>query len=125
MGVYVEEEWRYRRRSNTTFSHKINQKRTGNTSSVIKGRREVIIKFTEGAKSRAGIREAIKYISRKYELALYDSDGIYQRNKEDIEDTIFRMQVNADLPSGYGIELTKSLVFSPPKVAGISQDDAI
>ncbi|WP_017443570.1 MobP1 family relaxase [Rickettsia gravesii] len=136
MGVYVEEEWQYKKVGNTvqkisfksrksTFTYKINQKRKGNTSSGKKGSREVIIKFTEGAKSRAGIREAIKYISRKYELALYDSDGIDQRSKEDIEGTILRMQMNADLPEEYGVELTKSLVFSPPRIAGIAQEDAI
>ncbi|WP_341763573.1 MobP1 family relaxase [Candidatus Tisiphia endosymbiont of Beris chalybata] len=136
MGVYVEEEWRYKRRDSivqkksfksrkSAFVHKINQKRKGNTSSGKKGSREVIIKFTEGAKSRAGIREAIKYISGKYALELYDSDGIYHRSKEDIEDTILRMQLNADLPEEYGIELTKSLVFSPPRIAGISQEYAI
>ena len=136
MGVYVEEKWRYKKGDHSSqkttfksrrsaFAHKINQKRKGNTSSDKKGSREVIIKFTEGAKSRAGIREAIKYISRKYELVLYDSDSIYQRSKEDIEGTILRMQMNVDLPDEYGIELTKSLVFSPPKVAGISQEDAM
>ena len=129
MGVYVEEEWRYKRKSEraskSAFAYKINQKRKSNTSSGKKGSKEVIIKFTKGAKSRAGIREAIKYISGKYELGLYDADGIYQRSKEDIEDTILRMQMNVDLPEEYGLELTKSLVFSPPRVAGISQEDAI
>ncbi len=33
--------------------------------------------------------------------------------------------MNADLPEEYGVELTKSLVFSPPRVAGISQEDAM
>ncbi len=67
MGVHVEEEWRYKRKSEraskSAFAHKINKIRKGNTSSGKKASREVIIKFTEGAKSRAGIREAIKLLA--------------------------------------------------------------
>ena len=133
MGVYVEEEWRYRRKSEraskSAFAYKINQKRKSNTKSKTRsekrGSREVIIKFTKGAKSRTGIRNAIKYISRDYKLELYDADGLFQRSKEDIEDTIWRMQMNASLPKKEGIELTKSLMFSPPRIAVISQEDAL
>lgn len=132
MGVHVEEEWRYKRKSEraskSAFAYKINQKRNSNTKSKArvdkKGSREVIIKFTKGAKSRAGIGKAIQYISRDYKLELYDADGIYQRSKDDIEDTIMRMQMNASLPKKEGIELTKSLMFSPPRIAGISKEDA-
>lgn len=129
MGVHVEEEWRYKRKSlgasKSAFAYKINQKRKSNTNSKKKGSREVIIKFTKGAKSRAGIRKAIQYISRDYKLELYDADGLYQRSKEDIEDTIWRMQMNANIPKKEGIELTKSLMFSPPRIAGISKEDAL
>lgn len=133
MGVHVEEEWRYKKKSEraskSAFAYKINQKRSSNTKGKVrgekKGSREVIIKFTKGAKSRAGIRNAIKYISRDYKLELYDADGLYQRSKEDIEDTIMRMQMNASIPKKEGIELTKSLMFSPPRIAGISKEDAL
>lgn len=129
MGVHVEEEWRYKRKSlgasKSAFAYKINQKRKSNTNSKKKGSREVIIKFTKGAKSRAGIHNAIKYISRDYKLELYDADGLYQSSKEDIEDTIGRMQMNANLPIKEGIELTKSLMFSPPRIAGIAKEDAL
>lgn len=125
MGVHVEEEWRYKRRGNTTFAHRINQIRKGNSSSGRKGSREVFIKFTKGAKSRVGIRNAIKYISRDYKLELLDSDGLKQSSKEDIEDTIRFMQMNADLPQRYGVDLTKSLTFSPPKIAGVTKEDTL
>lgn len=124
MGVYVEKEWRYRRSKNaseSTFAHKINQRRKGNTSSGRKGSREVFVKFTKGAKSRVGIRNAIKYISRDYKLELLDSDGFKQSSKEDIEDTIRFMQMHTSLPQKYGVDLTKSLTFSPPKIAGVSK----
>lgn len=128
MGVYVEKEWRYRKNKNaseSTFTHKINQIRKGNSSSVRKGSREVFVKFTKGAKSRVGIRNAIKYISRDYKLELLDSDGLKQSSKEDIEDTIRFMQMNADLPQRYGVDLTKSLTFSPPKIAAVSKEDTL
>lgn len=133
MGVHVEEEWRYKRKSEraskSAFAYKINKKRNSNTKSKARsekrGSREVIIKFTKGAKSKVGIGKAIQYISRDYKLELYDADGLYQRSKEDIEDTIVRMQMNASLPKKEGIELTKSLMFSPPRIAGISKEDAL
>lgn len=125
MGVYVEKEWRYKRRGSTTFAHKINQIRKGNISSGRKGSIEVFVKFTKGGKSRAGIRNAIKYISRDYKLELLDSDGLKQSSKEDIEDTIRFMQMHTSLPQKYGVDLTKSLTFSPPKIAGVSKEDTL
>ncbi|MCC8419172.1 MAG: relaxase/mobilization nuclease domain-containing protein [Rickettsia endosymbiont of Glossina mortisans submortisans] len=128
MGVYVEKEWRYRKSKNASesaFSYKINQIRKGNTSNGRKGSREVFVKFTKGAKSRAGIRNAIKYISRDYKLELLDSEGLKQSSKEDIEDTIRFMQMHTSLPQKYGVDLTKSLTFSPPKIAGVSKEHTL
>lgn len=43
MGVYVEKEWRYKRRGSTTFVYKINQIIKGNISSGRKGSIEVYL----------------------------------------------------------------------------------
>ncbi len=140
MGVYVEQEWRYKKKgssaqirslrsSKSTFAYKINEKRNQKRKTYTKKERkssnEVIIKFTEGAKSRAGIRNAIKYISRDYTQKLVDSDNLKFENKQDIDATIRLMQMNANLPKKDGIEITKSLMFSPPRVAGISKENAL
>ncbi len=55
MGVHVEEEWRYKRKSEraskSAFAYKINQKKKqqykGKARGEKKGSREVIIKFTK------------------------------------------------------------------------------
>lgn len=136
MGVHVEEEWRYKKKSNdavsrslrgskSTFAYKINEKRKGRDVRGKKGSSEVFVKFTDGAKSRAGIRNAIKYISRDYNLELYDSEGSKYSNQEAIKDTIWRMQMNTYLPEKDGVDITKSLMFSPPVVAGVSKEDTI
>ena len=117
----MDAQQRSLRASKSTFAYKINRQRKEGVKGCARGSCEVIIKFTKGAKSRAGIREAIKYISREYKLELVDSDGITFKSKEDIDDIIHLIQMSADLP----IELTKSLMLCPPRIAGISREDAL
>lgn len=137
MVVNVEEEWRYKRRggnyeqkssqaSKSTFAYKVNKQRRagGKASTGGSFSREVVVKFTKGAKTKAGIKKAIEYISREYELELLDSNDISHIRPEDIEDAIKIMQMNV-VWLKKEVELTKSLMFTTPKVAGVSREHAL
>ncbi len=140
MGIDVEEEWRYKKRgessekkssraSKSAFAYKVNKqkKARGDHSkggTIILGSQEVIVKFTAGAKTKKGINKAIQYISRDCEIGLVDCNGITHKSKEDIEEVVKIIQENVIL-SEKEVELTKSLTFSPPRVACVSREHAL
>ncbi|EBS5995502.1 relaxase/mobilization nuclease, partial [Salmonella enterica subsp. enterica serovar Stanley] len=92
--------------------------------------REVMVKITGSSKTKRGIKNSINYITREGEITLRDNDGKeYHLNSNsersdayqylsDPEDRLIYKDENAP-------NLVHNIVFSSPKIAGVSEKDAL
>lgn len=92
--------------------------------------REVMVKITGSSKTKRGIKNSINYITREGEITLRDNDGKeYQLNSDSERSDAYQYLSDPEDRLMYKDEkapnLVHNIVFSSPKIAGVSEKDAL
>lgn len=142
MGVFVEKEYRVKRKSSengrkSAFAHKVknggeNYKRNVKERINRKGAsKEVVVKISGGAVTRQGIKNSIDYMSRESQLSVMNESGQVW-NGDDIAQAKDHMidpaNDAANLLNDKGKEnkkITQNIVFSPPVSAKVKPEDLL
>ena len=142
MGVYVDKEYRVKRKSSengrkSAFAHKVknggkNYSRNVQERINRKGAsKEVVVKISGGAVTRQGIRNSIDYMSRESELPVMSESGRVWTGAEILEakeHMIDRANDPQNVFDDKGKEnkkVTQNIVFSPPVSAKVKPEDLL
>lgn len=142
MGVYVDKEYRVKRKSSengrkSAFAHKVknggkNYSRNVQERINRKGAsKEVVVKISGGAVTRQGIRNSIDYMSRESELPVMSESGRVWTGDEILEakdHMIDRANDPQHVMNDKGKEnkkITQNIVFSPPVSAKVKPEDLL
>lgn len=142
MGVYVDKEYRVKRKSSengrkSAFAHKVknggkNYSRNVQERINRKGAsKEVVVKISGGAITRQGIRNSIDYMSRESELPVMSESGRVWTGDEILEakeHMIDRANDPQHVMNDKGKEnkkITQNIVFSPPVSAKVKPEDLL
>ena len=142
MGVYVDKEYRVKRKSSengrkSAFAHKVknggkNYSRNVQERINRKGAsKEVVVKISGGAITRQGIRNSIDYMSRESELPVMSESGRVWTGDEILE-AKEHMIDRANDPQHVmndkvkeNKKITQNIVFSPPVSAKVKPEDLL
>ncbi|KDM00863.1 hypothetical protein AE14_05423, partial [Klebsiella pneumoniae UCI 55] len=142
MGVYVDKEFRVKRKSSeagrkSAFAHKVknggkNYQRNVQERINRKGAsKEVVVKISGGAITRQGVRNSIDYMSRESELPVMSESGQVwkgdeiQEAKEHMIDRANDPQNVFDDKGKENKKVTQNIVFSPPVSAKVKPEDLL
>ncbi|EPZ0118139.1 MobP1 family relaxase [Escherichia coli] len=142
MGVYVDKEYRVKRKSSengrkSAFAHKVknggkNYSRNVQERINRKGAsKEVVVKISGGAITRQGIRNSIDYMSRDSELPVMSESGRVWTGDEILEakeHMIDRANDPQHVMNDKGKEnkkITQNIVFSPPVSVKVKPEDLL
>ncbi|EBN8064489.1 spore coat protein CotH [Salmonella enterica] len=142
MGVYVDKEFRVKRKSSeagrkSAFAHKVknggkNYQRNVQERINRKGAsKEVVVKISGGAITRQGVRNSIDYMSRESELPVMNESGQVwkgdeiQEAKEHMIDRANDPQNVFDDSGKENKKITQNIVFSPPVSAKVKPEDLL
>lgn len=142
MGVYVDKEYRVKRKSSengrkSAFAHKVknggkNYSRNVQERINRKGAsKEVVVKISGGAITRQGVRNSIDYMSRESELPVMSESGQVwtgdeiQEAKEHMIDRANDPQHVINDKGKENKKITQNIVFSPPVSAKVKPEDLL
>ncbi|EHI7918499.1 relaxase/mobilization nuclease domain-containing protein [Salmonella enterica] len=142
MGVYVDKEFRVKRKSSeagrkSAFAHKVknggkNYQRNVQERINRKGAsKEVVVKISGGAITRQGVRNSIDYLSRESDLPVMSESGQVwkgdeiQEAKEHMIDRANDPQNVFDDKGKENKKVTQNIVFSPPVSAKVKPEDLL
>lgn len=142
MGIYVDKEYRVKRKSSeagrkSAFAHKVkgggkNYQRNVQERINRKGAsKEVVVKISGGSITRQGIRNSIDYMSRESELPVMSESGQVWKGDE-IQEAKEHMVDRANDPQNVmnyqgkeNKKVTQNIIFSPPVSAKVKPEDLL
>lgn len=142
MGVFVEKEYRVKRKSSkngrkSAFAHKVKNGGENYTKNVKErinrkgASKEVVVKISGGAVTRQGIKNSIDYMSRDSQLSVMNESGqVWQGEeikeaKEHMVDAANDAQHVHDDKGKENKKITQNIVFSPPVSAKVKPEDLL